>query len=196
MKILFILFFSFFIMLLASCSDSPTNNTPPKELFPMTVGNRWVYTKTDSSGKETTHVNEVKKDTILFNNEKWYIMTYDTNTRLFCKNTAEGLWFAYFDAINQNGIAVLTYKYPASAGIQYSINNNGIVKLVSTNSKDLTFNEPVNDVHLYNIFYSISEQYNEYYIPDKGLVYIEKYSMETGQKVVLESTSLKTYLLL
>ncbi len=109
---------------LLSCSDdnsnSPTNSV--KDLWPMTVGSRWVMEKTtfnkDGSVKSTENDTLTAIDTITYNGNKYVrILTADTDT----------LVYGYFDnwlhKLEKDGDSWVDeqwLKYPVSQGEEYT----------------------------------------------------------------------------
>ena len=135
-KIIYLLQAYFFILL--SCNDNSTNPSETKEIWPLKVGNYWVwkFTNYDSVGNikfEFVDTVTVYKDS-LYGTEKIYAMkslgTHIIFEYDFAFNRIDGF---YGISIENNDIdSYLIFKYPGKVG-DWFVQNSDSITIISTN---------------------------------------------------------------
>jgi len=185
---------SILLMGIVSCKKSETPIVTVLEIFPLKIGNNWQFQTTLFDTIVTFHVNTVVKDTMLSTNNSWFVLTYDTNTRLVCKNRPDGCWFWVTNPVFPQGIEVLYYRYPANVSDRYQT-TDGIVVLVAGINVTVTVPAGTFGCYQYNTTYPSGDMYMEYYAPGIGLVRLDRYILSNGIKNIIESTELISYTL-
>lgn len=164
------------ISIISACSESSSPSKHNNEIFPLAIGNKWVYQKTLGYGFDTTYTYQIMMDTIL-NNEKWY--GYGCT---LMKNNESGLWGIICDDTTANGNPYLFYKYPAVAGQEYEYSDI-LVKVISIN-EEVTV--PAGKFICYHYRFPLYKEenlevYMDYYLsPGVGMVKIEEYTRSYG----------------
>ncbi|MCX6271486.1 MAG: hypothetical protein NTU44_09755 [Bacteroidetes bacterium] len=166
-KLLLVLFAASMLMGVSCKKDKDESN---KTLFPLKVGNVWNFRELMNDSVIGTHFNKVLKDTNMFSNEQWFVVTYDNTTNLYMKIKNDGLWFAMNDT-NMVLKPVLFYKYPATINEQYQPTSGVTVTVLST-SVNVTVPAGTFNCYEYEVVYGIDAVYDEYYCPGVGLVKI------------------------
>jgi len=171
------------------CKDDNSAESPvgAKELVPSVIGNRWNYETLTPANSVSYHFNEITKDTMI-QNEKWFVLAYDTLVNSYFINKADGLWF-----LSENGQPVLYYKNPAVSNDTYITSDSTHIKIVSNNEKIEVKAGTFNCIHYdtYNKYFA----FDEYWAPGYGLIKLIKYQLNTNKQIVLENTELISYTL-
>ncbi len=170
--------FSFLVVicLISACSESSSPTKHNDEIFPLAIGNKWVYQKTLGNGFDTTCTYQIMMDTIL-NNEKWY--GYGCT---LLQNNESGLWAILIDDSSTNRNPTLFYKYPALAGQEYEYTDIK-VKVISIN-EEVTV--PAGKFICYHYRFPLYKEeylevYMDYYLsPGVGMVKVEEYDWYNG----------------
>jgi hypothetical protein len=184
MKKIIYLLILMLLMLAFSCSkENPVQNNSTNEIFPLKIGNKWTF-KTTSNSIVSTHINEVKADTLI-QNEIWYILTYDTNIVTICRNKSDGWWFV----AESNGSSVINWKYPAKVNDEYMTYDSTLVKITSINEQITVPAGTFNCYHYYMIHYKEGYTCDEYLSPGVGLIKHVVY-YDTTASLVNETTEL------
>jgi hypothetical protein len=190
-----ICFLSFILslMLSAGCSKKTDPPTPAiKEIFPLKVGNTWTFKSVRSDSSQSFHVNEVIRDT-LCDAQTWYILTYDTDIRTICKNTAEGWWFLYAENPLLPGTAALYYRYPATLNAQYMTADSSLVTVVGLNESVTVASGTFSCYHYHMIHYRENYECEEFFAPGTGFIKHIVYEPGTGIARVYETTTLVSF---
>jgi len=193
LKILLLLLLPMLLLLvLPSCHKNNDDTPPPVEIFPLKVGNHWVFQTTQADSTKLNHVNDVLKDTLI-NSEQWFVLTYDTVIRTICKNNFQGWWFLYDGKSFVTGNPDLYWKYPANVNNQYITADSSLVTVVSI---DENITVPAGNFicyHYHIIHYKESYECEEYLAPGFGLIKHIVYAPGTGVSNIAEVTNLVFY---
>lgn len=185
-----LIFTTLFLSVTTSCKKN--NDTPPEtvEIFPLKVGNHWVFMTTKADSSKFSHVNDVSKDTLI-NSEQWFILTYDTLIRTICKNTSLGWWFLYESKSSLT--PDLYWKYPASVDEEYTTADSSLVRVVSINESVTVPAGTFICYHYHLIHYKEAYECEEYLAPGFGLIKHIVYVSGSGSSKIAEVTNLVSY---
>ncbi|MBI5325431.1 MAG: hypothetical protein HZB41_09205 [Ignavibacteriae bacterium] len=189
------------ICVLFSCSDNTTNPSDAKEIWPLKVGNYWVWKSTsyDTLG----NVESEYTDTIIvYKDSLW------NSTRIFAlKSLNENIFFNFDFAYYQNGgmyginfktdrvDSFLIIKYPGKTGDIF-IGINDTITITSINE---TYKTIAGDFICYKysgnrIYGYLNEIFDMYFSPGIGMVGNELFTKKVGSVYNLEhKTELISY---
>ena len=133
-KASFLLILYLFIFSLINCSkDSPTSSDESKEIWPLKVGNYWLYVISSNMDSIVEKI-EVIGTKMINNNEISQLKFYDyennyIDTLLF-KNENDGVYF-----YTEKGQKYLVFKYPVKVGDKwFNVFEAGQIECISTNT--------------------------------------------------------------
>lgn len=178
----------FLAVLMISCSDDcPTESKTNTDLMPLAIGNAWAYKITLNTGT-TFEINDVPKDTTI-NNIKWFVYNLNEKPAVIFSNQSGGLWTYLYNPTTKVVEPELYYKYPASQGENYFVNDSIKVTITSI-STPVTVYAGTFNCYLYHSNYNNGEaEYDEYMCPGVGAVKIIEYK----NSAVVKTTELEFY---
>lgn len=180
------------IIVLGSCKKSETPIANVFQILPLKIGYNWHYRTTINDTIVLNHDNLVEKDTTIGSNENWFILTYDQNTRMICKDRGDGLWFFITNPTFPQGAESLYYRYPSTENYRYQT-VDGVVVTVASISTKVTVSAGTFHCYRYNTTYPSGEVYSEYFAPGVGMILLEKYDASKGSNNITERTELVSY---
>lgn len=180
------------MIVLGSCKKSDTPVANVFQILPLKTGYNWHYRTTINDTIILNHDNVVEKDTTIGSNENWFILTYDQNTRMICKNRVDGLWFFITNSTFPQGVESLYYRYPSTENYRYQT-VDGVVVTVASLSTKVTVSAGTFHCYQYNTTYPSGEVYSEYFAPGVGMILLEKYDTSGGSNIITERTELVSY---
>jgi len=195
MRKLILLLFSAVLIMVAGCCKKEDPYTPVQpEIFPLKLGNHWLFKTTGSNSSVTIHVNDVTKDTT-YNSEQWYILTYDTVIQTVCKNNSAGWWFLYYPDLISPPVPALYYHYPAAVNEQYMTADSSRVTVMSISDLVTVPAGKFTCYRYHMIHYREGYECDEYLAPGVGLVFHIVYAHGSGTSSIAEVTELQSYFL-
>lgn len=168
----------------SQCSDDPSNPSSNSVLMPLVKGNWWTYsqTKYDSLGnveKQDYETVKIEFDTLISG------VSYYLFGESLVRNTDNG--FSVYEVEDDDIYLSLLFKYPASVGEQWAIDND-TMQLVSNNFSVTT---PKGTFSCYkyknwrSYDYGVTTHFYNYFCPGTGLILYEYYRQENGGKMYL-----------
>jgi hypothetical protein len=183
----------------ASCDTTtePDDNTLSDVIIPLKVGNTWVYERVefDSVGKTLSTITDtlsIFKETVI-NNEHWFAYTFssssDTSSVI---NRSDGFYYV------RAGIEYHSNLYPCKAGDRFYSRRDtsgnyiiseikdveGVSSMVHSGAGMFSCIKYVSHQENFNIATGTtntgSDDYVEYFAPNKGMIQYLGYSMTSG----------------
>lgn len=178
--------------LMPGCSDPEEIIPAPTEIFPLLTGYLWSFETEGSDSVVRQHVNQVIGHTVI-NGISWYILTYDTLIRTYCRNTDEGWWYLAGEDPVGNGTPSLYYRYPAKPGDQYMTSDSSLVTVVSIDTPVTVKAGTFSCYHYHMVHYRESYECEEYFAPGTGFIKHVVYAPGSGVTQVAETTTLASF---
>ncbi len=184
------LLFVVFVYLLVSCSkDNSVEPTDNLQLFPTDIGNEWSYYDFVNN-IIVSYKTKILRDTVMFDNETWFIQLFPGGMACIIKNKSDGLYF-----LNEYGQPVLRYKYPAKANEFYLDDSGDTIKVLDIKAKVTVKAGTFTCYHYWNKSDN-NDEYETYISPGVGMVKTMIYTANDGTinlRKLISSVELQSY---
>jgi len=175
MKIKIIISFLIPTLFLVSCGGIEEILPQKKYIWPLENGNYWKYRVKfrDEPNKLFYTYYKVLRDTLLYDNELWKVVEYDSNATsiIIIRNKENGLWAHKLQVTITKDSAFLMYKYPAEVNDTYpNLNDNTNTSVVSLNEKVVV---PAGTFYCLHYLKKVANQKSEfhfYFAPAVGYI--------------------------
>ncbi|NLO19982.1 MAG: hypothetical protein GX121_08945 [Ignavibacteria bacterium] len=183
------LFLALALLFSSACSDSGNSPSKTKELLPTKVGNEWKYVAT-TGGIGTIRLGKVS-ELMKIEEKDWFSFVIAPKTQKVIRNAADGVHVLLYNDSTKKEEDFLFYKYPVEEISEYEVNGNQ-VRLVATD-KEVSVPAGTFSCYYFNVMYSDSTRYEEYFAPGIGLIKYVLYSDSAGFRKSITISELESY---